>query len=210
MGIWPEYFPNAQFPRGEAALNQWWRQQTPDTAPANDAVVTAAVAAAFEGIGPAVLLTHSASGVYGWKTAIQSRNVVAVYAYEPVTQVFPEGQVPDPVPSGPLGPVAGTAVPLSVFIMHTKIPIEKVWGSLFPISGKTAERCHAIEISQGRYVMAQKFVDLVNANGGHAHMTHLPAIGVRGNSHFPMADLNNKEIAALLEAWLHQQGLDKE
>jgi hypothetical protein len=25
-----------------------------------------------------------------------------------------------------------------------------------------------------------------------------------------MADLNNKEIAALLEAWLHQQGLDKE
>jgi hypothetical protein len=41
-------------------------------------------------------------------------------------------------------------------------------------------------------------------------MTHLPAIGVRGNSYFPMADLNNKEIAALLEAWLHQQGLDKE
>jgi hypothetical protein len=28
-------------------------------------------------------------------------------------------------------------------------------------------------------------------------------MGVRGNSHFPMADLNNKEIAALLEAWLH-------
>ena len=77
MGIWPDYFPNAQFPRGEAALNQWWRQQTPDTAPASDAVVTAAVAAAFKGIGPAVLLTHSASGVYGWETAIQSRDVVA-------------------------------------------------------------------------------------------------------------------------------------
>jgi hypothetical protein len=32
----------------------------------------------------------------------------------------------------------------------------------------------------------------------------------RLHSHFPMADLNNKEIAALLEAWLHQHGLDKE
>jgi hypothetical protein len=210
VGIWPEYFPNAQFPRGEAALNQWWRQQTPDTAPASEAVVTTAVAAAFKGIGPAVLLTHSASGVYGWETAIQSRNVLAVYAYEPVTQVFPEGQVPDPEPSGPLGPVAGKAVPLSDFMMLTKIPIEIVWGDNFPIAGQPASPWPDIEIWQGRYVMAQKFVDLINANGGHAHMTHLPAIGVRGNSHFPMADLNNKEIAALLEAWLHQQGLDKE
>jgi hypothetical protein len=77
-------------------------------------------------------------------------------------------------------------------------------------AGQPASPWPDIEIWQGRCVMAQKFVDLINANGGHAHMTHLPAIGVRGNSHFPMADLNNKEIAALLEAWLHQQGLDKE
>jgi hypothetical protein len=94
--------------------------------------------------------------------------------------------------------------------MLTKIPIEIVWGDNFPIAGEPASPWPDIEIWQGRYVMAQKFVDLINANGGHAHMTHLPAIGVRGNSHFPMADLNNKEIAALLEAWLHQQGLDKE
>ena len=35
-GIWPNYFPNAQFPRGSEALNQWWRQQTPDTAARQD------------------------------------------------------------------------------------------------------------------------------------------------------------------------------
>jgi hypothetical protein len=210
VGIWPDYFPNAQFPRGEAALNQWWRQQTPDTAPASDAVVTAAVAAAFDEIGPAVLLTHSAGGVYGWETAIRSRNVVAVYSYEPVRQVFPEGQVPDPVPSGPLGAVAGTAVPLADFMKLTRIPIEIVWGDNFPIAGQPASPWPDIEIWQGRYIMAQKFIDLINANGGHAHMTHLPSIGIRGNSHFPMADLNNREIAGLLEAWLHQHGLDKE
>ena len=69
----PNYFPNAQFPRGSEALNQWWRQQTPDTAPTTDAVATAAVATMFDQIGPAVLITHSASGVYGWETATQSK-----------------------------------------------------------------------------------------------------------------------------------------
>jgi hypothetical protein len=64
-------------------------------------------------------------------------------------------------------------------------------------------RCDATQL-------AQKFVDLINANGGHAHMTHLPDIGIAGNSHFPMSDLNNKQIAGLVEAWLHQHGLDKE
>src|SRR6516165_7614211 len=43
--------------------------------------------------------------------------------------------------------------------------------SNFPIAGKPASPWPDIEIWQGRYVMAQKFVDLINANGGHAHMT---------------------------------------
>jgi hypothetical protein len=210
IGIWPNRFPNAQFPPGEAALNQWWRQQTPDTALTSDAVATAAVAEMFDEIGPAVLLTHSASGVYGWETATQSNNVVAVYAYEPITQVFPVGQVPDPVPSGPLGPIAGTPIPLSDFMKLTKIPIEIIWGDNFPIPGQPASPFPDIEIWQGRYLMAQKFVDLINAMGGHAHLTHLPDIGIHGNSHFAFADMNNKQIAELLSTWLHQHGFDRD
>src|SRR5208337_3008901 len=106
------------------ALNQWWRQQTPDTATTTDAVATAAVATMFDQIGPAILLTHSAGGVYGWETATQSSNVIAIYAYEPVTQVFPVGQVPPPEPAGPLGPITGTPIPLADFMKLTKIPIE--------------------------------------------------------------------------------------
>jgi hypothetical protein len=56
--------------------------------------------------------------------------------------------------------------------MLTKIPIEIVWGDNFPIDGQPASPWPDIEIWQGRYVMAQKFVDLINVNGGHAHMTH--------------------------------------
>jgi hypothetical protein len=89
IGIWPNYFPGVQFSQDPEALNQWWRQQTPDTAPTSNDVATDPVAALFDQIGPAVLLTHSASGVLGWITATKSANVRAIYAYEPVTQVFP-------------------------------------------------------------------------------------------------------------------------
>ena len=40
--------------------------------------------------------------------------------------------------------------------------------------------------------MAQKFVDLINARGGHAHLTHLPDIGIHGNSHFAFASTSKR------------------
>jgi hypothetical protein len=208
LGIWPDYFPGVQFPRDAASLDQWWRQQTPDTAPTSNAVARDAAAALFDKIGPAVLLTHSASGVLGWLTAIKSANVRAVYSYEPVTQVFPEGQVPPPVPSGPLGPVTGTAVPLADFMRLTRIPIEIIWGDNFPTANQPPSVYPDIEIWQGRIIMAQKFVDLVNAMGGNARLVHLPDIGILGNTHFAMSDLNNVQIADLLSRFLRQHDLD--
>jgi hypothetical protein len=209
IGIWPEYFPGVQFSRDPAALDQWWRQQTPDTAPTSTDVAAGAVVALFDRIGPAVLLTHSASGVLGWITATKSANVKAMYAYEPVTQVFPVGQVPPPVPAGPLGPITGTAIPLADFLNLTKIPIEIIWGDNFPTAGESPSIYPDIEIWQGRIIMAQKFVDLVNAYGGHAHLTHLPDIGILGNTHFAMSDLNNVQVADLLSQWLHAHHLDE-
>jgi hypothetical protein len=208
IGIWPEYFPGVQFSRDPAALDQWWRQQTPDTAATSNDVAAGAIVALFDKIGPAVLLTHSASGVLGWITASKSPNVKAVYAYEPVTQVFPEGQVPPPVPAGPLGPVTGTPIPLADFLNLTKIPIELIWGDNFPTARQSPSIYPDIEIWQGRIIMAQQFVDLVNAYGGHAHLTHLPDIGISGNTHFAMSDLNNVQIADLLSQWLHAHDLD--
>ncbi len=208
IGIWPEYFPGVQFSRDPDALDQWWRQQTPDTAATSNDVATSAIVALFGKIGPAVLVTHSASGVLGWITASKSSNVKAVYAYEPVTQIFPEGQVPPPVPAGPLGPISGTPVPLADFLNLTKIPIEIIWGDNFPTADQSPSIYPDIEIWQGRIIMAQKFVDLVNAYGGRAHLTHLPDIGIFGNTHFAMSDLNNVQIADLLSDWLHRKGLD--
>jgi hypothetical protein len=57
-------------------------------------------------------------------------------------------------------------------------------------------------------MMAKEFVAAVNRHGGKASLVHLPDIGIRGNTHFLMADLNNKQIADLMARWLHEQGLD--
>jgi hypothetical protein len=209
LGIWPNYFPGVQFPRDPESLDQWWRQQTPDTANTSNDVATDAPAALFDKIGPAVLVTHSASGVLGWITATKSANVRAVYAYEPVTQVFPEGMVPAPVPSGPLGPITGTAIPMADFKKLTKIPIEVIWGDNFPTADQTPSPYPDIEIWQGRITMSQQFVDLVNAMGGNARLVHLPDIGIRGNTHFAMPDLNNLQISDLLSDFLRRHRLDR-
>jgi hypothetical protein len=57
--------------------------------------------------------------------------------------------------------------------------------------------------------MAKKWTDLVNKNGGDVTLVLLPEKGLKGNTHFPMSDLNNKEVADLLSKWLNEKGLNK-
>ena len=39
-------------------------------------------------------------------------------------------------------------------------------------------------------------------------VVHLPEIGIRGNTHFPFSDLNNLEVADLMEKFLASKNLD--
>jgi hypothetical protein len=50
--------------------------------------------------------------------------------------------------------------------------------------------------------------DAVNRRGGDVTLVHLPEKGVRGNTHFPMSDLNNVQIADLLSQYLAEKNLD--
>jgi hypothetical protein len=56
--------------------------------------------------------------------------------------------------------------------------------------------------------MDRRWRDAVNKRGGNVTLVHLPEIGVRGNTHFLMSDLNNLEIADLLSKFLKEKGLD--
>ncbi|MGH8503147.1 MAG: alpha/beta hydrolase [Gammaproteobacteria bacterium] len=213
LGIWPDFFPGVQFSRDPEALNQYFRQITPNTGPFDVEVLSDAVVALFDKIGPGILVTHSQSGGPGWHTAIKSRKVRAIVSYEPgsgveiaANFVWPEGEVPPPMPSafgGQLQP-AGVGIPLSEFMRLTKIPIIIYFGDNIPATPTNAPP----DIWRVRLELTRLWADAVNSRGGDVTVVHLPEIGVFGNTHFPFSDLNNVRIANLLSKWLQEKGLD--
>lgn len=207
IGIWPNYFPGVQFSKSPDALLQWWQQQTPSTGPADDEVVSDAGAAIFKKTGPAVLLSHSAGGYPGFRTAEKSSNVKGIVSFEPVGWTFPAGEAPANIPTT-AGDIVAQTVPLNQFLALTKIPVLLIYGDNIPAADKPSVY-PGIDIWRGRLMMAQLFINAINKHGGHAQLLHLPDIGIRGNTHFVMSDLNNVKIADVVSAYLKKTGLDK-
>lgn len=198
LGIWPNFFPCTQFPSNPDALEQFFRQGTPDTGPTSGTTefrnfIADQVAPLFDKIGPAVLITHSLSGVLGWLTAIKNPNVKASVTYEPSPKgfVFPEG---GSIPPG------FTGVSPAEFQKLTSIPIQIVYGDNISTNPS--------DVWRTSLTRAAVFVDEVNRRGGDASVLHLPDIGVYGNTHFAFSDLNNLQIADLLSVFLREKGLD--
>lgn len=205
VGVWPDFFPGVQFSRDPETLNQYFRQMTPNTGPFDIDVTSDAVAALFKKIGPGILVTHSQGGGPGWITAIKSQNVRAIVAYEPGSNfVFPQGEVPFPMPSS-AGPLEAAGVPLSEFIKLTKIPIIIFYGDNIPEKPTVNPGQDGWRV---RLAMARLWRDAVNRRGGDVTVVHLPEIGIRGNTHFPFSDLNNLDIADLMYTFLEKKGLN--
>lgn len=205
VGIWPNYFPGVQFSRDPEALNQYFRQMTPNTGPFDANVISDAAAALFGKVGPAILVSHSQGGGPGWLAAIKNPNVKAIVAYEPGSGfIFPEGEVPPAMPSA-AGALEGVGVPLGDFMKLTKIPIVVYFGDNIP-DRPTANPGQ--DNWRVRLAMARLWAAALNRRGGDVSVVHLPEVGVRGNTHFPFSDLNNREIADLLFKFLEKKGLD--
>ena len=206
LGVWPDYFEGVQFDKSPETLNQYFRQMTPNIGAFDTEVITSATLELFNKIGDGILVTHSHSGGFGWLTAIGSDKVKAIASYEPGSGfVFPEGEVPGPIPSSS-GPLVANSVPMQEFMKLTKIPIIIYYGDFIP--EKQIEN-PGIDGWRVRLEMARKWRDVVNKYGGDVTVVHLPEIGIHGNTHFPFSDLNNIEIADLLSGWLKEKGLDK-
>ena len=205
LGLWPDRYPGVQFSDDPRALEQFFRTMVPDTGPIDADVLVHAVSAALDRIGPAILVTHSHAGGFGWLTLMKNPNVRAVASLEPGSGfVFPEGEVPAAMPSsnGTLEPV-----PISVaeFQALTRVPIIVYYGDNIPteptdIAGRDNWRV--------RLAMARLWVDAVNRHGGDATIVSLPEQGIHGNTHFAFSDLNNHEIAGQLAAFLAEKNLD--
>lgn len=204
IGNWPEYYQGVQFPRDTGSLNQYFRQVTPNTGPYDQDVVSDAVAVLFDKVGPGILVTHSQGGGPGWLTAIKSNNVRSIVAYEPGSSfVFPEGEVPEDMPAL-TGTLKGFAIPRDDFMRLTRIPIVIYYGDNIP----TKTDVPGQDNWRVRLAMARLWVQKINDSGGNATLVHLPEIGIQGNTHFPFSDLNNVQIADLMEAFLIKNGLN--
>src|ERR1051326_5918451 len=206
LGIWPNFFPGVQFSRGPEALNQYFRQITPDTGPLNPDLNSEADTALFEKIGPGILVTHSHAGGMGCRVATKSSNVRAIVSYEPGSGfIFPEGEVPRPMTSAG-GTLRALGVPLSEFMALTKIPITIFYGDNIPAQPIANPGQDGWRV---RLAMARLWRDAVNSRGGDVTVVHLPDIGIRGNTHFPFSDLNNVQIADLMSQFLEKKHLDQ-
>jgi hypothetical protein len=177
----------------------------PDTGPIDSQVLVDGVSAAMDRIGPAVLVTHSHAGGFGWLTTIANPDVKAVVALEPGSGfVFPDGEVPPPM-TGSAGTLEGVALPLDQFQKLTRVPIVVYYGDNIPveptdIAGRDNWRT--------RLAMARLFVDAINRHGGDATLVHLPETGITGNTHFLFSDLNNVQIADQISDFLTKKNLD--
>jgi hypothetical protein len=205
LGVWPDFFPGVQFSRDPEALNQYFRQITPDTGPLDPGLNVNAVTALFERIGPAILVTHSHSGGMGWRVASRSEKVRAIVSYEPGSGfIFPQDEVPPPIPMAG-GALAAVGVSLAEFLPLTKIPIVIYYGDNIPaepIANPGQDGWRA------RLAMARLWRDIVNRHGGDVTVVHLPDVGLRGNTHFPFSDMNNVAVANLLSEFLRVKRLD--
>lgn len=195
---YPNWFPGVQFPVNDPAA---WEQATRarydefDTL-ANALLEAEAAGKALDRIGPSVALTNSAGGWRAMMARLKSDKLIGIVAYETPGFIFPEGEGPAPNPNGPYGP---HSVPLKEFMRLTQIPIQLVFGD------NTDKR----PIWAASLQTARQFAEIANAHGGKVEVLVLPDAGLKGNTHIPMADLNNGKVADLLSEWLHRHGLDQ-
>lgn len=205
LGVWPDFYPNVSFSREPEALNQFFRQTAPNTGPYDVQVNVNAVSSLFAKIGPGILVTHSQSGGLGWRTAAKSPNVRAIVSYEPGGDfIFPEGEAPAVTFSG--RPFTPPTVPMSDFMALTKVPIVIYYGDNIPEQPSTNPGQEQWRVF---LQVARLWRDAVNRHGGDVTVVHLPEIGIRGNTHFPMSDLNNVQVADHLLQYLANKGLDR-
>ncbi|MGF6148867.1 Alpha/beta hydrolase family [Kingella potus] len=198
---------NAQFPSGEADYQAFQQSWTIGSGPLdndlNADVLAKLVAQQPDG---AVLVTHSMGGTIGWRTVLRSGKVRGIVAWEPggTPFVFPETEMPRPVKAR-FEHLSASAigVPMDEFLKLTKIPIVLYYGDHIKIGSQNVG-----EDKWGtEFEMAKQFVAAINRHGGNAELVHLPAIGIKGNTHFLMGDKNNAELATLADEWLAAKGL---
>jgi len=172
---YPKPFPNLQFPL--EAIDQYLAQLVPNaetTLAGGGRNTIDALAVLLDKIGPAVVVVHSQSGVYGLDVVRKRPNLVkGLVSIEGGCETLNQDDVAK---------------------YFARVPFVSVWGDnsigAWGVNGnQRREGCrHA--------------VNMINGGGGKATFLLLPEAGIPGNSHMMMMDKNNLQIAGLLRKWI--------
>ena len=196
-------YPGSKFPPGPAALDQFNRWLTQSVGPGSTTLSVSDLLAIVNKIGPTVLVTHSASSLSGYEAAMQNPDIKGIIGLE-LTGVPCPSNNPFPPVVGNFGTTACTPVDPTLFKNLAKIPILLEFGDNIPSHPSTYfgldfwYREHAIDL---------EFKNAINALGGHVTLLELTQKGITGNTHFAFTDLNNAEVAGLIQQYLIAQGL---
>lgn len=137
------------------------------------------------------MVIHSAGGRHGWTSAIKSDKVKVVIALELGTFPFSENELPKVEETTSPFPAVEQKISMSDFMKLTKIPIVIYFGdNIVKSSEFVGPNKWYTELE-----MAKKFVEAVNRHSGQVELIELKKIGIKGNTHFLMSDLNNEEMA---------------
>ena len=207
IGLYPDYFEGVQFAKDEETLNQYFRQVTPNTGNFDEKVVAGSMSNLFDKIGEGVLVAHSQGSGPAMESVLKNSKIKGLAIYEPggCNIFFPEGEDIE---------ISENELPDSLYIQKIskeefkkflEIPIVIYFGDNIP--NKKSEY-PILEEWRLRLKLVKKWAEIVNKNGGDVQVIHLPEIGIKGNTHFPFSDLNNMDIANLLEKWLEEKNLN--
>ena len=179
----PDRYEGSQFPEGDEAQDQFFRQMTPNTTtfdmPGIAAAMGEVMADVWEMTGKkSIFVTHSQGGAVGWDVPVE--NIAAIVAIEP----------------------GGTPQPGSEQyqrLLDAKIPVAVYFGDYID---NGPEDIMSTGFWKAVRDGALAFAEQHNADGGTAAVFDLPKEGITGNSHFMFQELNNVEIADHIEAWI--------
>ena len=184
----PERYEGSQFPEGDAAQNQFFRQMTPNTGDFDQAVAAAALGEVMKDVQTltghkSIFVTHSQGGAVGW--SVPADNIAAIVAIEP-------GGTPA-IGSEQYTKLLSAGIPIAIYFGdYIDNGPEDIMSTSF-----------WRQVRDGALAFAAQY----NADGGDCTVVDLPKIGITGNSHFMFQELNNKEIADHIYQWLESRAL---
>jgi pimeloyl-ACP methyl ester carboxylesterase len=225
--IWPQARKHTQWPgngekkgrQGDPVFDAFYATQVEglESSVETQTLVRAAGAALLDKIGPAILVTHSQSGPFGWLLAdARPKAVKAIVAMEPAGPPFHDA-VFDENKNRAWGL---TDIPIT-YAPAVKNPAEIAIVQDAKADGPDLARCWKQADPPRRLVNLQGIpVLLVTAEASYhapydqcsarflaqagvanTHM-RLEAEGIHGNGHMIMIEKNNLEIAARLQKWI--------